>query len=191
MLRPAVHRGKDTTHKTWRPCVMRVCGLMQQCWKSFANGSNIVALRYDDHGTSSWELLTQKFDRFHTLCNNSQQHATASNNGNWVCKRTTMLGGFGRQCCVRLHRASETETFIMIATRSFNIFLLCMLWPNITPHTSCKMIKLGKECYLWTPSNFNNLKHLYLFIFNLFFFNFQSWENKQKIFLPVSSIHLW
>ena len=143
--------------------------------------------------TSSWELLTQKFDRFHTLCNNSQQHATASNNGNWVCKRTTMLGGFGRQCCVRLHRASETETFIMIATRSFNIFLLCMLWPNITPHTSCKMIKLGKECYLWTPSNFNNLKHLYLFILNLFFFNFQSWENKQKMelitYFPTCLIH--
>ena len=23
----------------------------QQCWKSCANGSNIVALRFDDHGT--------------------------------------------------------------------------------------------------------------------------------------------
>ena len=54
-----------------------------------------------------WELLAQKFDRFQTLRNNSQQHATTCNNntitlfkegsaitynmqyhGNRVCKRT-------------------------------------------------------------------------------------------------------
>ena len=32
-----------------------------------------------------WELLAQKFDRFQTLCSNSQQHATTCNRG---CKRT-------------------------------------------------------------------------------------------------------
>ena len=46
----------------------------QQCWKSCANGSNIVALRFGDHGTKKcWELLAEKFDRFQTLRNNMQQ----------------------------------------------------------------------------------------------------------------------
>ena len=46
----------------------------QKCWKSCANGSNIVALRFGDHGTKKcWELLAEKFDRFQTLRNNMQQ----------------------------------------------------------------------------------------------------------------------
>ena len=46
----------------------------QQCWKSCANGSNIVALRFGDHGTKEMlELLAEKFDRFQTLRNNMQQ----------------------------------------------------------------------------------------------------------------------
>ena len=52
ILGPAVHRGKDTTHKTLETmCHARAWP--QQCWKSFscANGSNIVALRFNDHGT--------------------------------------------------------------------------------------------------------------------------------------------
>ena len=58
----------------------------QQCWKSCANGSNIVALRFGDHGTKEMlELLAEKFDRFQTLRSNSQQHATTCNR---VCKRT-------------------------------------------------------------------------------------------------------
>ena len=39
----------------------------QQCWKSCANGSDIVALRLSDHGKKKcWELLAEKFDRFQT-----------------------------------------------------------------------------------------------------------------------------
>ena len=52
ILGPAVHRGKDTTHKTLETmCHARAWP--QQCWKSFscANGSNIVALRFNNHGT--------------------------------------------------------------------------------------------------------------------------------------------
>ena len=50
MLGPAVHRGKDTTHKSLETmCIARAWP--QQCRKSCANGSNIVALRFDDHGT--------------------------------------------------------------------------------------------------------------------------------------------
>ena len=33
-----------------KPCVMRVRG-PKQCWKSCANGSNVVALRFGYHGT--------------------------------------------------------------------------------------------------------------------------------------------
>ena len=51
-----------------------------------ANGSNIVAQRFGDHGTKdSWELLVQKFDWFQSLCNSSQQQLTTCNR---VCKRT-------------------------------------------------------------------------------------------------------
>ena len=42
LLGPTVHRGKDLN----KPIVWP-----QQCWKSCANGSNIVALRFGDHGT--------------------------------------------------------------------------------------------------------------------------------------------
>ena len=55
---------------------------LQRCWKSYANGSNIVALRLGDHGTKKfWELLAENFDRFQTLLNNTQQHATGCANG--------------------------------------------------------------------------------------------------------------
>ena len=56
----------------------------QQCWKSCANGSNIVALRFGDHGTKEM-LRAEKFDRFQTLRNNTQQHPTACQR---VCKGT-------------------------------------------------------------------------------------------------------
>ena len=77
MLGPAVHCGKDTTQ------TMCNAGLWpEQCWKSCANGSNIVALRFGDHGTrnfgSCWFKSLTGF-------NNSQQHATTFNR---VCKRT-------------------------------------------------------------------------------------------------------
>ena len=46
----------------------------QQCWRSCENGSNIVALRFGDHGTKN--MLGEKFHLFQTLRNNIQQHAT-------------------------------------------------------------------------------------------------------------------
>ena len=69
--------GKDTTLKTLETtCDARV--YPKECWKSCANGSNIVALR---SGITK-QLLAQKFDRFYS---NSQQDATTCNR---VCKRT-------------------------------------------------------------------------------------------------------
>ena len=51
------------------------------CWRSYANGSNIVTLRLGDQATkASWKLLTEKFDRFQTLRNNIQQHVTGCAN---------------------------------------------------------------------------------------------------------------
>ena len=42
----------------------------QQCWKSCANASAITEQK------KCWELLAEKFDRFQTLGNNTQQHPT-------------------------------------------------------------------------------------------------------------------
>ena len=38
-------------HNHWRPCVRRMRAWPQKCWKSSANGSKIVGLRFDDHET--------------------------------------------------------------------------------------------------------------------------------------------
>ena len=50
LLGPTVHRGKDTTHKSSKT-MRNERALPQQCWKTCANGSNIVALRFSNHGT--------------------------------------------------------------------------------------------------------------------------------------------
>ena len=50
LLGPTVHRGKDTAHKSLKT-MRNERALPQQCWKSCANGYNIVALRFGDHGT--------------------------------------------------------------------------------------------------------------------------------------------
>ena len=51
MLGSAVHHGKDIAHKTLETmCNAHV--FPQQCWKGCANGSNIVALCFSDHGTN-------------------------------------------------------------------------------------------------------------------------------------------
>ena len=106
MLKPVVHHGRDTTHKTLETrCNARAWS--QQCWKSCANGSNIVALRFGDYGTKECcDLFAQKFNEFQTLHKNSQQHPKTCSG---VCKRTqhvtlsnvgscwpTMLGPFSR-----------------------------------------------------------------------------------------------
>ena len=49
----------------------------QQCWKSCANGSNIVALRFGDHGTK--EMLGVVGWKVWLVSNFAQQHETTSN----------------------------------------------------------------------------------------------------------------
>ena len=46
----------------------------QQCWKSCANGSNIVALRFGDHETK--EMLGVVGWKVWPVSNFAQQHAT-------------------------------------------------------------------------------------------------------------------
>ena len=73
MLGPAVHRGKGITYKTLET-KCNVNAWLQQCWKSCANGSKIVVLRFDDHETK--EMLGDVWlKRFQTLRtrNNMQQ----------------------------------------------------------------------------------------------------------------------
>ena len=50
MLVPAVHCGKDVTHKTLET-MRNARASPQQCWKSCANRSNIVAPRLGVHRT--------------------------------------------------------------------------------------------------------------------------------------------
>ena len=81
-------------------------------------------LRYASTTTEQkkcWELLTQKFDRFQTLHNNSQQHATTRTNTQQgvqtdaTCNIQQCWGVDGQQCCVGSHGAlqlTRTEWFL-------------------------------------------------------------------------------
>ena len=54
MLGPAVLRGKDTTQEDFadsKRTMFNARSWPRQCWKSCANGSNIAALPFGDHGT--------------------------------------------------------------------------------------------------------------------------------------------
>ena len=79
---PAVHRGMVSNSYALYPCVMRVRGQQQECWKRCENGSNIGPTSAITEQKKYWDgqLLAQKFDRFQTLRNNSQQHAATYNN---------------------------------------------------------------------------------------------------------------
>ena len=78
MLGPAVHHGKDTTHKT----LETMCNARAWPHVGRAVQTDPTLLRYASaitEQTKGWKLLAQKFDRFQTLRNNSQQHATTCN----------------------------------------------------------------------------------------------------------------
>ena len=71
MLRPFARGFKFDSH-------LSTCPWPQQCWKSCANGSNIVALRFGDHGTK--EMLGVVGWKVWPVSNFAQHHATTSNN---------------------------------------------------------------------------------------------------------------
>ena len=77
---PAVHCGK-TTHKTLRPCVLRVRGSnnvlkVVQTNPTLSRYASVIMER-----KKCWQLLTRKFDRFQILRNDLNKHATGCANG--------------------------------------------------------------------------------------------------------------
>ena len=99
LLGPAVHRVK--TLETMCNARERP----QQRWRSCVNGSNIVALRFGNHGTKEcWLKILTGLELSATTPNNTQQDVTGYANGRNM-QHPTMLGVVGQQCCVRLHGA--------------------------------------------------------------------------------------
>ena len=81
-----VHRGKDTTQKTLETMCAR------QCWKSWANRSNIIALRFGDHGTK--EMLGVVGSNVWLVSNFAQQLPTTRNNMQWPTMLRSFVRGF-------------------------------------------------------------------------------------------------
>ena len=98
MLGPAVHRGKGMNSKTFET-MCNASAWLQQCWKSCANGSKIVALRFDDHETN--EMLGVVGSKVSPVSNfaHAQKHATRCTNGRNMY-HLTMLGVVGQESCV-------------------------------------------------------------------------------------------
>ena len=82
MLGPAVQSWKDTTHKTFET-MCNAHAWPQQCWKSCANGSNIVALCFGD--SRNKRMLGVVGPKVWPVSNFARQHETTSNR---VFKRT-------------------------------------------------------------------------------------------------------
>ena len=83
MLRPTVQREKDTTHKTFETMFI-ARAWPQQCRKSCANGSNVVALRFGDQGIKEMlGVVGLKVWPVSKLCATTRrkQHATGCSNG--------------------------------------------------------------------------------------------------------------
>ena len=79
---------------------------LQQYWKSCANGSNIVVLRFGDHGTK--EMLGVVGWKVWPVSNFAQQHATTSNNMQQDVQTDATCNI--QQCCVRLYSALLQRT---------------------------------------------------------------------------------
>ena len=87
-----------------KSCVLRVRGPNNV---ERAVQTDPTLLRYASAITEQkkcWELLAEKFDRFETLRNNTQQHATGCANERNMYHQA-MMGVVGQQCYVRLHGA--------------------------------------------------------------------------------------
>ena len=105
MLGPTVQREKDTTHKTFETMFI-ARAWPQQCRKSCANGSNVVALRFGDQGIKEMlGVVGLKVWPVSKLC---ATHA-GNNMQQGVQTDATTLGVVGQQCCVRLHAALQTN----------------------------------------------------------------------------------
>ena len=145
--------GCDNSHQCWdlqwivgrvqpirlcRPCLIRVRGPNNV---GRAVQTDPPLLRYALAITEQkkcWELLAQKFDRFHTLCSNPQRHGTTCNK---VCKHTQHAtsknaGSFWQQFCVRLHG------------------VLVNYKENVPRNNCCIKVAIKNVVYLWQHPGF-------------------------------------
>ena len=121
--------GRIQTISLCKPYVMSVRGPNNV---GRAVQTDLTLLRYASAITEQkrcWELLAEKFDRFQTLCNNTQQHPTTCNR---VCKRTqhvtsnnvgscwpTMLRPFARG--LRFTKATAAKHRLKGSSRSMKL----------------------------------------------------------------------
>ena len=99
-----------------KPSIMRVRGLNNV---GRAVKTDPKLLRYASAITEQkkcWELLAEKFDRFQTLRNNTQQHPTTCNR---VCKRTQHVTSNNvASVCTRLNVMSGASLVLSSACRA-------------------------------------------------------------------------
>ena len=118
----------------------------QQCWKSGANGSNIVALRFGDHGTKEmlgvvgWKVWpVSNFTQQHpTTCNRvwkRTQHVTSNNVGS--CWPTILRGNAAKSVLVLQNHLALTEKIMFQS--------VCYLFHA----KSCRLSDREKSCVLF------------------------------------------
>ena len=95
----------------------------QQCWKSCANGSNIVALRFGDHGTK--EMLGVVGWKVWPVSNFAQQHTITSKNlqqGVQTDKTCDI-----QQCRGLMASGMGNKMLVTLLNRSWYLFLCTFL----------------------------------------------------------------
>ena len=106
----------------------------QQCWKSCANGSNIVALRFGDHGTKemmgvvSWKvwLVSSFAQQYVTTSNNMQQGVQTDATCN-IQQCWELLANNVASVCT----GPKTKTWLWIFKgKSLQLLLLKFRWKN-------------------------------------------------------------
>ena len=137
MLVPTVHHGKDTTHKT----LETMCNAPtrpQQCWKSCANGSNIVALRFGDHGTK--EMLGVVGSEVWSVSNFAQQLPTTRNNTQQGVRRTQACN---IQQCWKLLNNNVASVCTGLCTLDFFFWLDCGAHAQ---RCTCSLLRAKRMC---------------------------------------------
>ena len=133
----------------------------QQCWKSCANGSNIVELRFGDHGTK--EMLEVVGWKVGTGSHFAQQHETTSNN---------------KQQGVQTYATCNIQQCWELLAN--NVAFVCTQ-PNIAV-LNCRLYSSLSKCWEIQVSNGGTL-----WVFPVIAFDETILEIKGKIALPLRS----
>ena len=123
-------------------------GWPQQCWKSCANGSNIVVPRFGDNGTKEMLGVVGSKDQFQTLRNTFQQFPTAVQTD-----ATCNIQQFGSCWPILLRpfaRGFNEQIGIIIQLISLNSTLLKPGYVSLDAPTSTLRSISSKTC--WTGS---------------------------------------